>query len=118
MWLRGSVIAAVNEALRDPARASSNAIIYTVLRLALHESLHGDKNVALQTHRPAYLRMIAMRGGEASLGMPVSVTRFVHSVDRLLVGDSDHISPAPSPPQDPNYHLSPQVATSATRAES
>lgn len=58
LWLQSSAIEAINEALTDPARATSDALILAIGRIALNESLYGDKVAAHTLHRPAQARMI------------------------------------------------------------
>jgi len=57
LWLRVRAIKALNEALADPARATSNAIISAVGKIALHEHTYGDRE-ASQLHRAAQQRYV------------------------------------------------------------
>ena len=74
-WLQAQAISAINEALSDPKRATSYALILAVGRIALHEALYGDRKAAHTIHRPAQKRMIEMRGGMRALPFPELVKR-------------------------------------------
>lgn len=56
IWLRGQTVKALNEALADPKRALSNAVISAVGKAALHEHIYGDKKICHEVHRPAQQR--------------------------------------------------------------
>ncbi|KAK5135048.1 hypothetical protein LTR08_005708 [Meristemomyces frigidus] len=56
LWLRGQAVRALNEALDDPERATSNAVISSVGKIALHEHIYGDREAAHRIHRPAQQR--------------------------------------------------------------
>ncbi|TKA64768.1 hypothetical protein B0A55_11314 [Friedmanniomyces simplex] len=84
LWLRAAAIKAINEALRDPKRASSDPLILAVGRIALHESLYGDRNAADTIHRPAQQRMIQMRGGMKALDFPELVKRLMRWSDTVM----------------------------------
>ena len=56
LWLRGQAVRALNEALSDPERATSNAVISSVGKIALHEHIYGDREAAHRIHRPAQQR--------------------------------------------------------------
>jgi hypothetical protein len=85
LWLRGETIRALNNALDDPQRALSNAVILAVGRVALHETLYGDKDAARLVHRPAYHRMRAARGGAQAMGLPELTLRLMNMFDRFMV---------------------------------
>lgn len=87
-WLRAQAIKAINEALEDSKRAISDAMIIAVGRIALHESLYGDRDAANQIHRPAQKRMIAMRGGMSALDFPPLVKRLMRWADRVMAMQS------------------------------
>lgn len=55
-WLRAQAIKAINQALQDPERAISDPMILAVGRIALHESMYGDRHAANTIHRPAVRR--------------------------------------------------------------
>jgi hypothetical protein len=56
LWLRGQAVKALNEALDDPKRAISNAVISAVGKIALHEHIYGDRQATHRIHRPAQQR--------------------------------------------------------------
>lgn len=82
--LRTRAIQCINEALNDPTRAVSDAMILAVGRIALHESLYGDRTAANSIHRPAQARMIAIRGGIDALDFPELVKRLMRWSDRTM----------------------------------
>lgn len=77
-------IKAINEALSDHERCISDGLILAVGRIALHESMYGDRIAANQIHRPAQRRMISLRGGITKLGFPDLVTRLMRWSDRVM----------------------------------
>lgn len=83
-WLRQEAIKAINDALRDPKRSCSDALILAVGRIALHEHMYGDKFASSHVHRPAQKRMIEMRGGMKSLEFPELVKRLMRWSDRIM----------------------------------
>ncbi|KAK3706472.1 hypothetical protein LTR37_012682 [Vermiconidia calcicola] len=83
-WLQAQAIISINEALTDPKRASSDALILAVGRIALHEALYGDKKAASAMHRPAQKRMIQMRGGMRELPFPELVKRLMRWSDNVM----------------------------------
>lgn len=70
VWIRCMLIQTLNEAIADSTRALSTATILTVGSIALHERLYGDISVAVDVHGKALQRMIDLRGGSDSLGIP------------------------------------------------
>ncbi|KAH0340342.1 hypothetical protein KCU81_g6884, partial [Aureobasidium melanogenum] len=89
LWLREQAVRSINEALDDPVRAISDPIILAVGRIALHESMYGDKSAANLIHRPAQHRMIMMRGGMGALGFPELVKRLMRWADKVMALQSD-----------------------------
>jgi hypothetical protein len=83
-WLRAQAIQAINEALKDPKRATSDALILAIGRISLNESLYGDRHAADTMHRPAHARMIQMRGGMKALPFPPLVKRLMRWQDTVL----------------------------------
>ncbi|KAF2724467.1 hypothetical protein K431DRAFT_281898 [Polychaeton citri CBS 116435] len=83
-WLQERAIKAINEALRDPKRGVADPLILAVGRIALHESMYGDKLAAHTVHRPAQQRMIALRGGMGALNFPPLVKRLMRWADRIM----------------------------------
>ncbi|KAI7189034.1 hypothetical protein KC324_g6438 [Hortaea werneckii] len=83
-WCQARAIQSINEALGDPRRATSDPLILAVGRIALHESMYGDKNAAHKMHRPAQAQMIRMRGGMKNLEMPELVKRLMRWSDTVM----------------------------------
>ncbi|KAH7037569.1 uncharacterized protein B0I36DRAFT_345664 [Microdochium trichocladiopsis] len=84
LWLQARALETINEALADPARATSDGLILAIGRIALNESLYGDKVAAHTLHRPAQQRMIAMRGGMNALDFPPLVKRLMRWSDKVM----------------------------------
>lgn len=84
LYLRAEAIKAINEALADPIRATSDPLILAVGRIALHESMYGDRHAANTMHRPAQQRMIQMRGGMQALEYPPLVKRLMRWADTVM----------------------------------
>ena len=87
-WLQAQAINAINEALSDPKRATSDPLILAVGRIALHEALYGDKKAANSIHRPAQKRMIQLRGGMKDLPFPDLVKRLMRWADNVMAMQS------------------------------
>ncbi|KAK4580432.1 hypothetical protein LTR86_000635 [Recurvomyces mirabilis] len=83
-WLQAQAINAINEALQNPNRASSDGLILAVGRIGFHESMYGDRNAANTVHRPAQQRMIQMRGGMKALEFPELVKRLMRLTDSIM----------------------------------
>lgn len=88
LWLQAQAITAINEALSDPRRATSDALILAVGRIAMHEAFYGDKQAANSYHRPAQRRMIQMRGGMKALPFPELVKRLMRWADKVMAMQS------------------------------
>lgn len=88
IWLQAQAIKAINEALSDPQRATSDALILAVGRIAMHEAFYGDKQSANSYHRPAQRRMVQMRGGMKALPFPELVKRLMRWADKVMAMQS------------------------------
>lgn len=84
LWLRTKAVQAINEALNDPKRAVSEAMILAVSRIAIHESIYGDRIAANTIHRPAQYKMIMMRGGMQALNFPNLTKRLMRWADTIM----------------------------------
>ncbi|KAM0723227.1 hypothetical protein Q7P37_001427 [Cladosporium fusiforme] len=84
IWLRGEIVKTLNEALDDPKRALSNAVIMSVGRVVIYEAMYGDKDAAKNIHRPAYRWMINARGGIYAMGVPDLTIRLMNWTDRIM----------------------------------
>lgn len=98
LWLRGETVKALNEALNDPKRALSNPVIMTVGRVALHETVYGDRDTARLVHRPAYRWMLNARGGIRAMGLPELTVQLMDWGDRVMTA-------LLGPPDDNGYLL-------------
>lgn len=83
-WLQAQAIQSINEALKDPKRATSDQLILAVGRIALHEGMYGDRHASNTVHRPAQQRMIQMRGGMKALEFPDLVKRLMRWADTVM----------------------------------
>lgn len=84
VWLQIQAITALNIALSHPVIATSDPVILAVGRIALHESMYGDRHAANAIHRPAQRRMIELRGGMKALEYPELVKRLMRWADRVM----------------------------------
>ncbi|KAI5275755.1 hypothetical protein E4T47_01269 [Aureobasidium subglaciale] len=107
LFLRDQAVRSINEALNDPVRAVSDPLILAVGRIALHESLYGDRSAANLIHRPAQHRMIMMRGGMGALDFPELVKRLMRWADRVMSIQSD--TPRFLPDDDQCFSISQSV---------
>lgn len=89
LWLRTKAVQAINEALNDPKRAVSEAMILAVSRIAIHESIYGDRIAANTIHRPAQCKMIMMRGGMQALNFPNLTKRLMRWADTIMAMQSE-----------------------------
>ncbi|KAK4507755.1 hypothetical protein PRZ48_001490 [Zasmidium cellare] len=88
LWLRYKTVEAMKEALADPERAMSTPVILAVGRIALHEHIYGNRELAHKVHRPAQLRMVTMRGGLANMGLPMTTVQLIVWTDALLSAEA------------------------------
>lgn len=105
-WLQYHAVRALNDALGDPVRAASDAVILAVGRIAWHESLYGDRTACTYLHRPAQARLIAARGGFEKLEFPPLVKRLMCLTDEIMARQSGSqryftLPPATSAPISP-----------------
>jgi hypothetical protein len=103
LWLRHQAVRSINEALSDPIRATSDGLILAVGRIALHESMYGDRTAANFIHRPAQHRMIMLRGGMQALDFPDLVKSLMRWSDRVMSMQSD--TPRFLPDQDRSFSI-------------
>ncbi|KAF1345132.1 hypothetical protein BDV97DRAFT_372365 [Delphinella strobiligena] len=89
IWLRTKAVQAINEALSDPKRAVSEAMILAVSRIAIHESIYGDRIAANTIHRPAQYKMIMMRGGMQALNFSDLTKRLMRWADTIMAIQSE-----------------------------
>lgn len=109
LWLQSQAIQAINEALSDPNRAVSDALILAVGRIAMHESFYGNKHAANYIHRPAQKRMIDMRGGMEALPFPELVKRLMRWADNVMAMQSGTPRLLEDDAATPNFTIREQV---------
>lgn len=88
-WLRSLAVNEINAALSDPSRYISDGLILAVGRIALGELLYGDSEAAIAIHRPAWKRMIEMRGGMKELPFPALVKKLMRWSDSVMAMKSN-----------------------------
>jgi hypothetical protein len=90
--LHAKAVQAMQEALEDPQRATSDAVILAVGRIALYEHMYGNKQASREVHRPAQKRMVELRGGMKSLTtLPRLVKQLMRWSDRIMAVGSDDV---------------------------
>lgn len=62
-YLRHKAVEALRDAIADPKRSCTDAVICTVDFVYLNEALRGEHEVSMKVHGPALLKMVAARGG-------------------------------------------------------
>lgn len=110
LWLRGKTIQAINDALNDPQRATSNALIVAMGQLALHEHIYGDRALAHKGHRlaqqkyaiaqlrptnradPKFSRMIELRGGIFKCALPYFTLQVMIWYDKLMAAEAGNVA--------------------------
>lgn len=80
MLLKGRAIQAINHALQDPVRSTSDSVIGAVMKMAAYEAIFGD-TVAYKAHMSGLQKMILLRGGLPTLGMNGLLERMVLWID-------------------------------------
>ncbi|KAF4548428.1 Hypothetical protein D9617_28g065340 [Elsinoe fawcettii] len=78
--LKGKAIAAINKALSDPRRKTSDATVAGILKLAAYEAAFGSEQL-FHSHMDGLKQIIAMRGGLRNLGWDGLLERMVLWVD-------------------------------------
>ncbi|KJX92127.1 hypothetical protein TI39_contig5912g00002 [Zymoseptoria brevis] len=109
-WLHAKAIAAMQEALQDPRRATSDAMILAVGRVALHEFMYGNKQASIRMHRPAQKHMIELRGGMRNLPFPDLVKRLMRWSDGIMAVGSDTPRMIEDDTSNPNFTLRESVS--------
>ncbi|KAK4985431.1 hypothetical protein LTR66_001847 [Elasticomyces elasticus] len=82
LGLKGKAIEAINEALADPVRSTSDSSIGAVATLASYEAMCGNVDV-FQMHVAGLQKMVRLRGGLASLGLDGLLERALLCFDSL-----------------------------------
>jgi hypothetical protein len=103
--LHVKAIEAMQEAVQDPQRATSDAMILAVGRVALHEHMYGNKAASLGYHRPAQARMIELRGGMKALPFPDLVKRLMRWSDEIMAAGTGSQRFLEDDEENPNFSL-------------
>ena len=80
LYLKSRALTEINAALRDPKRATSDAIIGAVMKMAAYEAVFGDSAV-FSAHMRGLSLMLNMRGGLGTLGLDGLLERMVVWID-------------------------------------
>lgn len=110
--LKSRALTEINSALRDPKRATSDAVIGAVMKMAAYEACFGDSAV-FSAHMKGLSLMLKMRGGLGTLGLDGLLERMVVWIDlnasficglTKLFGNSDYPTIVEFEKPDP-YHF-------------
>jgi len=80
LYLKSRALTEINAALRDPKRATSDAVIGAVMKMAAYEAVFGDSAV-FSAHMRGLSLMLKLRGGLGSLGLDGLLERMVVWID-------------------------------------
>lgn len=80
VYLKSKAITSINQGIRDPKRATSDAMIGAVMKMAAYEAVFGDSAV-FSTHMKGLSTMLKMRGGLGTLGLDGLLERMVVWID-------------------------------------
>ncbi|QIX02134.1 hypothetical protein AMS68_007651 [Peltaster fructicola] len=80
VYLKSRAISSINQGIRDPKRATSDAMIGAVMKMAAYEAIFGDSAV-FSTHMRGLSTMLKMRGGLGTLGLDGLLERMVVWID-------------------------------------
>ena len=80
LYLKSRALTEINAALRDPERATSDAVIGAVMKMAAYEAVFGDSAV-FSAHMRGLSLMLNMRGGLGTLGLDGLLERMVVWID-------------------------------------
>lgn len=80
LTLRGKAIAAINDALADPQRSSSDSTLSAVMKMASYEAIFGEEKF-FHAHMNGLQQMVRLRGGLPELGMDGLLERIVLWID-------------------------------------
>ena len=80
LYLKSRALTEINTALRDPNRATSDAVIGAVMKMAAYEAVFGDSAV-FSAHMRGLSLMLNMRGGLGTLGLDGLLERMVVWID-------------------------------------
>jgi hypothetical protein len=80
LYLKSRALTEINAALRNPKRATSDAVIGAVMKMAAYEAVFGDSAV-FSAHMRGLSLMLNMRGGLGTLGLDGLLERMVVWID-------------------------------------
>jgi len=80
LYLKSRALTEINAALRDPKRATSDAVIGAVMKMAAYEAVFGDSAV-FSAHMRGLSLILNMRGGLGTLGLDGLLERMVVWID-------------------------------------
>lgn len=80
LYLKSRALNEINKALRDPKRATTDAVIGAVMKMAAYEAVFGDSAV-FSAHMKGLSLMLKMRGGLGTLGLDGLLERMVVWID-------------------------------------
>ncbi|GAB7353296.1 hypothetical protein MBLNU459_g3796t1 [Dothideomycetes sp. NU459] len=84
LHLKGLAISALNDALQDPLRSTSDQIIGAVAAMAQYEAFWGDKysgSRSYRLHMQGLVNLVHMKGGLEALGLDGLLERFLLAID-------------------------------------
>ena len=80
LYLKARALSEINAALADPKRATSDAMIGAVVKMAAYEAVFGESHV-FAAHMKGLQLILKMRGGLATLGLNGLLERMVVWID-------------------------------------
>jgi hypothetical protein len=80
LQLKSKAIASINDALRVPARSTSDQLIGAVGKMASYEAMFGDQET-FEMHMMGLMKMVQLRGGLAELGLQGMLARILVWID-------------------------------------
>ncbi|KAH0362236.1 hypothetical protein KCU65_g8155, partial [Aureobasidium melanogenum] len=87
-WLRHKAIESLREAIMDPKRAYTDAVILSVCHVYFSEALQMERHNALNVHGPALKRMVDSRGGVSVIASSgrngLLLSRYLSWTDRIV----------------------------------
>ncbi|KAG9949818.1 hypothetical protein KCU85_g3987, partial [Aureobasidium melanogenum] len=87
-WLRHKAIESLREAIMDPKRAYTDAVILSVCHVYFSEALQMERHNALNVHGPALKRMVDARGGIHAIATDgrngLLLSRYLSWTDRIV----------------------------------
>lgn len=92
-WLRHKAVESLREAIMDPKRAYTDAVILAVNHVFFNEALRYERDIALNVHGPAVKRMVDARGGLSVIAADgrngLILSRYLSWCDRIVASTLD-----------------------------